>query len=551
MGTLTNKQILEKQNRDLRLRLENREGKAELAMAAMADDLNAAIGQLREKDATIAMLQKEIGALTKELESAKDLLSEAVQAKVSAIVDAIVAEATAPLIDELTKAHTEIARLKAIINKDSTNSSKPPRTDGFKKHYNNSREKSGRQSGGQPGHPGHRLGLPEDLDELVEKGVVERQVVDHTNGAAEYVTRYVIDTKVITTITEHRFAVGAKLPKELYNEVSYGDGIKAMSVLLLNEGIIAEKRFAEIIAGLTRGAVTISTATLEHFQSQFADKLENSGELEAIKENLLNGEVMNTDDTPMRCAETVEYDENGEMTIRTEDGKSYSATVRTHSNEMSTLYTVNPRKDMEGIDRDGLLPKYFGTLCSDNEAKFYNYGKDNSTCGGHLVRDLKGLCDLQCIPWAGDMRVYMQEMNRYKNSDLFNNINACDPVVLARFEQDYDDLLVRGRTELESMQEGDFGFTEFNAMLKRLTKFKDTYLLFIRNYEVPFTNNLAERDLRAEKTKEKVSLLFRTWKGITNHAKTRSFLSTVKKRKGDLFDSIVRVINGEKVLQAQ
>ena len=149
------------------------------------------------------------------------------------------------------------------------------------------------------------------------------------------------------------------------------------------------------------------------------------------------------------------------------------------------------------------------------------------------------------------MRVYMQEMNRYKNSDLFNNINACDPVVLARFEQDYDDLLVRGRTELESMQEGDFGFTEFNAMLKRLTKFKDTYLLFIRNYEVPFTNNLAERDLRAEKTKEKVSLLFRTWKGITNHAKTRSFLSTVKKRKGDLFDSIVRVINGEKVLQAR
>lgn len=59
----------------------------------------------------------------------------------------------------------EILRLKAIINKDSSNSSKPPSTDGFKQIPNN-REKSERKRGGQPGHTGHSLSVPENLDKL-------------------------------------------------------------------------------------------------------------------------------------------------------------------------------------------------------------------------------------------------------------------------------------------------------------------------------------------------------------------------------------------------
>lgn len=549
MVQLSRLQILERQNRDLRTRLENRQGKAELSLSASEDELKDLRFKVLDKDVTIAMLQKEIAALTKELEAAKDLRAETMRGRIDAEVAAAVDDATGPLKAELEKAYIEIARLKAIVNKDSTNSSKPPGQSGFKRHSNNSREKRGRKRGGQPGHPGHRLGLPENIDGLVEKGIVERRVVDHTGGAAEYVSRYVIDVEVVTTITEHRFPVGAELPKGLYNEVSYGDGIKAMSVLLLNEGVIAELRFSEILAGLTRGAVTVSPATLERFLSQFAKTLESNGELEAITEDLLNGEVMHTDDTPLRCSETIEYLENGETEIRTAEGKSFDATVRTHSNDMSTLYTVNPRKDKEGIDRDNILPRYLGTLSHDHESKFYNYGKKHSTCGEHLLRDLKGLRDLQMIPWAGDMRAHMAGMNNHKNRDLAAEKTACDPEVLAGFERTYDNLLARGRAELAQMEEGGFGYDEFRKMLNRLTDYKDSYLLFIRDYKAPFTNNMAERDLRHEKTKQKVSLLFRSWGGIVNHAKIRSFVSTVKKRKGDLFDAISRVIGGEPVLR--
>ena len=540
MKALTRLQVLEKQNKDLRARLENRQGKAELSLCANEGELKGLRIQASDKDAIIAMLQKEIAALTKELEEAKDLRAETMQNR----IDAAVAGATAPLLAELDKAHVEIARLKAIANKDSTNSSKPPSQNGFKKHANNSREKSGKKIGGQPGHPGHRLGLPENMDELVGKGIVTKLVIDHTGGAREYVSRFVIDVEVATTITEHRFAAGAELPKNLYNEVSYGDNIKAMSVLLLNEGIVAEKRFSEILAGLTHGVVTVSPATLEQFLSQFAKKLENNGELEAIKQDLLNGEVMHTDDTPLRCVETVEYLDNGEVKVKTAEGKSFDATVRTYSNERSTLYTVNPKKDQEGVGRDDVLPGYLGTLSHDHESKFYNFGKAHSTCGAHLLRDLRGLHELWKIPWAKDMRAYVTKMNKHKNRDLLNNVTACDPVLLADFERTFDDLLERGRIDFGLMQKGDFGFDEFRKMLNRLTNFKDCYLLFMRDYKAPFTNNLAERDLRAEKTKQKVSLSFRSWGGITNHAKIRSFISTLKKRGKDLFEAIA-LANGE------
>jgi hypothetical protein len=544
MGTLTRLQVLEKQKKDLQTRLENREGKAGLALVAAEDEIKSLSAQLRANLATIAMLQSEIARLTRELEAAKGLQEEDVRAR----IDAAVAEAAAPLMDEISKAHIEISRLKAIINKDSTNSSKPPGKNGFKK-IPNSREPSGKPRGGQKGHPGHRLGLPENMDELVEKGIIKKHVIDHTGGSAEYISRYVIDVEVTTTITEHRYAIDAQLPENHYNEVSYGDKIKAMSVLMLNEGIIAELRFSEMLEGLTQGVVTISPATLEKFNDQFAGKLESSGEIETIEADLLNDEVMHVDDTPLRCAETVEYLDDGTEILQTADGTSFSATVRVYCNETTALYTVNPKKDDGGVKRDGILPRFFGIVSQDHESKFYKYGTLNATCCEHLVRDLKGIRDLQMIPWAGDMRAFILSMNNHKKRDLEKEKTECDPDLLAGFERTYDGLLKRGRGEFALKKEGDFGYDEFRKMLNRLTDYKDNYLLFMRNYKAPFTNNLAERDLRPEKTKEKVSLLFRSWKGIENHVRIRSFISTAKKRGMDLYSAITNVTDGVAALR--
>ncbi len=42
------------------------------------------------------------------------------------------------------------------------------------------------------------------------------------------------------------------------------------------------------------------------------------------------------------------------------------------------------------------------------------------------------------------------------------------------------------------MKEKTFGYDELRRMVNRLENNKDNYMLFMRHYEAPFTNNEAE-----------------------------------------------------------
>ena len=488
------------------------------------------------------------------------------QSNTVAMIAQAVNEAVAPLQKALDEANHEILRLKDIINKDSSNSNKPPSSNGFK-HVPNLREKTGRKQGGQKGHPGHRLSLPDNLNELEAEGVIERRTIDHTDGASEYVKRYTLDLETRVIVTEHRFKVG-EIPPERHNEVTYGDGIKVSSVVLLNEGIIAKKRLTEIFSGMTSGVINLSTGTLESFQTEFAEALEELKEIEAIETDLVNGEVIHSDDTQLRVLERplqkdgeliIETTENGDQEILIEkaEGKTFQATVRTYANERSTRYTMNPSKHQKGIERDGILSIYDGIVSHDGESKFHNYGSENALCGAHLQRELKGIAELcnswskQEYPWAVDMKDLFSRMNHHKQADLEKGITSCDERILTTFELEFEKLLAEGKALTESMKGYEHGYKSAKNMVNRLEKRKDNYLLFIRNYTAPFTNNCAERSLRPEKIKQKVSGMFRSWGGILTHADIRSFIGTTKKRGENVFASVSKVFDGESVLSNQ
>ena len=162
---------------------------------------------------------------------------------------------------------------------------------------------------------------------------------------------------------------------------------------------------------------------------------------------------------------------------------------------------------------------------------------------------LMGLVILYHRDIAGEIAELFRSMNDHKEQDIQNDIEACDPEKLASFSAEYDELMRRSR-EIIKEDSDEFGKDELRVIIDRLENHKDKYMLFMEDYDVPWTNNQAERDLRMDKTKQKVSGTFRSWTGITTHATNRSFISTVKKRGLDLVGSVRDVFKGKPVLSS-
>jgi transposase len=115
---------------------------------------------------------------------------------------------------------------------------------------------------------------------------------------------------------------------------------------------------------------------------------------------------------------------------------------------------------------------------------------------------------------------------------------VCSPEKLAEVERKYDETLEIGKLELAQMKPKRFVTDEFRKMLRRLEDYKRAYLLFLRDYSAPFTNNQAERDLRSLKTKQKVSGCFRSYAGAETFVRLKSYILTAKRRLKCVLDSI-------------
>jgi transposase len=300
---------------------------------------------------------------------------------------------------------------------------------------------------------------------------------------------WVVDVKVITTYTEHRYPLdaGEDVPPP---RVVYGDTLKALIIVLSMEGIVALRRIGDFLREMTGGLAAPCRATIERIIEEFASRL--SPELEEIRETLLNGKTLHVDETPLRTTEKPEYDETGgQKQQKTSKNATQSAYLRVYSSDKATLFTVNPQKDAKGVERDGVLPQFHGIVSHDHEAKFYGFGTGDATCGAHLLRELKGLRELYDCLWAEEFAVFYKAMNDHKNADLERGVFECDAVLVQTYSAQYDELLERGFEILRTMADKSFGRDELRRMLNRLRDYKAAYMLFINNYDAPFTNNQA------------------------------------------------------------
>jgi len=387
---------------------------------------------------------------------------------------------------------------------------------------------------GQTGHKGHTLNVPNNLAELAEQGKIKFKVEDHTNGSAEYVTSYTVGIETQVVWTEHRHMPGTRV-----TYAQYDSSVKALCVLLAEAEFVSLERTAEILELITSGQIAPSIGTIRNFIKESAEG--SRAKYEALRQEILNSKVVNTDETPVRTTERLEIDDYGKEILETAKSKTFKVFIRVYCTLSATFFTLNAHKGDFGVLRDGILAIFSGILCHDHDIKLYKYGTGHGTCNEHLSRDLKGLTELWKVTWGEKFRTLLFEMNDHKKIDIAGNTSppsGCSQITYENFSARWDALVQEGATKLSQMPAGSHAWHELRKMIARLTNFKEHYMLFLQNYAVPFTNNLAERDLRHCKTKQKVSISFRSWKGALDYVVIWSIIASAKKKNENILQAI-------------
>ena len=149
--------------------------------------------------------------------------------------NAILHEQNCALLEKIKEQETTILELRARLGLNSTNSSKPPSSDGYAKPKPKSRRQhSGKKPGGQQGHTGSHMEIPHEPDEVLQHLPEKCQSCPHLSScqANENFTctesRYVVDVVVTTKVTEHQTLQPNNCPCDENDlQAHFPEGVKA------------------------------------------------------------------------------------------------------------------------------------------------------------------------------------------------------------------------------------------------------------------------------------------------------------------------------------
>jgi transposase len=433
------------------------------------------------------------------------------------------------LIQVILLLATRVQALEDQLAKNSGNSGKPPSSDGLKKpsRRRSLRKASGKKSGAQPGHQGHRLEMAAQADQ-VEVHRVQRCA--HCRTSLEEVAvkrverRQVFDLPPLRLmVTEHQAEVKqcpdcgrsnqAQFPEGITQLAQYGTGFKALLVYLNQKHFIPLERVNEFCEDVF--AHSVGEGTIVDANTQVAEMVEPVND--QAREYLI------------KTGDTVHFDESG---LRVNQKLNW---IHSAGTEKVTCYHVDPKRGQDGIDRAGILPQRTGKSMHDDWTPYYAYPQaDHASCNAHHLRELAFLQERYPQEWEGEMAKLLIAIKEAVEEALMQGRTCLTGPQILAFEVRYDELVTQGLAfnpppERPPGKRGRLKQSPPKNLLDRFRDHRRAVLAFMYDFKVPFDNNQAERDIRMVKLKQKISGCFRSEQGAKAFCLIRGYLSTAQK----------------------
>lgn len=453
-----------------------------------------------------------------------------------------IAQLKALIADQQTlirQLQAKIAELEARLAQKSTNSPKPPSSDGLAKKpaVRSAIEKEpAKKHGGQPGHRGGTLQMVEHPDHVIAHQAAHCQHCGRPlTGPGQVVARrQVFDLpRPRLEVTEHRLLAHAcccggvsqgRFPAPVPAPVQYGPRLLATSLVLNTDYRIPLHKLSALWQQWV--GQRVNTATLLSAQGQAHEQL---APVEVhIKEQVVAASVSHHDETGLRVAGVLRWG-------------------LVASTALFTYLFIHAKRGKEALrSAQSVFERCTGWTVHDCWAAYFAVGKGrHALCGAHLVRELQAL-EERGRAWAGAMKahllaVYKQRREGPLTGEAGQRARAeYERLLAVGHRQEYDFVLFDGQGNLHRGYHRSVGY----ALLRRLEARQAQVLAFAFQAEVPFTNNQAERDLRHFKVKQRVSQCFRTEHGAARYARLAGFVSTMHKQGRNAFEELRAVLEG-------
>lgn len=420
-------------------------------------------------------------------------------------------------------------KLTAQVNKDFENSSIPSSMQGLgRKKIPNSRVKTGRKPGGQPGHKGHcrKKHIPTETHEIPapERYVDNQDYYETGKIIRKQKVAIQMSVKVIEYMTrEYRnrttgARVHAPFPEGYVNEVNYDGTVKAFAFLLGNECNVSHGKIRKLISELTGGKVRLSDGMINSLCKEFS--LKSWAEKKEIINRLMTSPVMNADFTNANV-----------------NGESAQVLVLASPVNGAALYVGREKKGHAGI-KGTPLENYMGIVVHDHDKSFFSYGTGHQECMQHNCRYLIGSKENEPdLTWNQEMHALIQEMLHYHNGLCGAD---SDPAVVAGLESRYDKILDKADEEYEANPPGKYYREGYNLAV-RLREYKESELRFLHDKRVPANNSLCERLARVYKRKQKQAMALRSQKNLEYICDSLSTVHLLRSNEENVYQEVAAI----------